>query len=492
MEMDIAAGQNPESQPQDPSGARREAVRRALRDGRIVALALSAALNLALLQALLLPRGAPAGHWSLARGLPFALAWSLLALLLVLLFGLAIALAVFRGRQGPWAGYWAELALAGLLAAQPLGCPLCPAPSLTIGDLALPLAGLEVKAFALLLLTSALWRMARPAGHVAIAAGAVGQEADEAKSPRPVRVSRPSAAWILISLLLLSLLPPLTVVQSQPAGPIQPAAPAAAQPELGVERIIEQVNPPAGFELPVSMGAIGPALVQAGAIDLERMQRLYAERGQPLSADQIRMLTEGEEGNLVISQANAPFLLNVLWALGLVTKNPILDEGPMMAYSEGDITRFASTGGWTLGAKPVAELYSSTPILRLTPEQQARLERVASAVYRPCCNNPTAFPDCNHGMAMLGLLEMMAAADASEAEMFAAAKMANAFWFPQQAMEVAIYFQAVEGIDFAAVDPRAAVGAEMASASGFRGLRTWLGERGLLGEGRQGGGSCGV
>jgi hypothetical protein len=66
----------------------------------------------------------------------------------------------------------------------------------------------------------------------------------------------------------------------------------------------------------------------------------------------------------------------------------------MMQYSEGEIGRFASTGGWTIGAKPATALYSSTPIITLTPEQQARLEEIASAVYRPCCDNHTAFPAC--------------------------------------------------------------------------------------------------
>ena len=76
---------------------------------------------------------------------------------------------------------------------------------------------------------------------------------------------------------------------------------------------------------------------------------------------------------------------------------------------------FASTGGWTLGVKKATELYASTKIMSLTDEQQARLLEVASQVYRPCCNNPTHFPDCNHGMAMLGLLELMASQDASTA-----------------------------------------------------------------------------
>ena len=67
------------------------------------------------------------------------------------------------------------------------------------------------------------------------------------------------------------------------------------------------------------------------------------------------------------------------------------------------------------------ELYSSAAIAQLTAEQQARLEEVAKGAFRPCCGNGTHFPDCNHGMALLGLLELMASQDASVDEMFLAA-----------------------------------------------------------------------
>ena len=42
---------------------------------------------------------------------------------------------------------------------------------------------------------------------------------------------------------------------------------------------------------------------------------------------------------------------------------------------------------------------------------------------------------------MLGILEMMASQNATADEMFAAAKYINAYWFPDQALEAAIYLQ---------------------------------------------------
>ena len=80
----------------------------------------------------------------------------------------------------------------------------------------------------------------------------------------------------------------------------------------------------------------------------------------------------------------------------------------MVQSSNGHFEKFSSTGGWTLAAKPITELYASLDLIPLTAEEQKMVEEVAAAVYRSCCNNSTFFPDCNHSMAMLGLLELMA------------------------------------------------------------------------------------
>lgn len=92
----------------------------------------------------------------------------------------------------------------------------------------------------------------------------------------------------------------------------------------------------------------------------------------------------------------------------MVNKNAILADGPVVEESNGHFEKFASTGGWTLAAKPMTKLYATLDLIPLTVEQQKMVEEVAAAVYRPCCNNSPLFPDCNHRMAMLGLLELMA------------------------------------------------------------------------------------
>lgn len=254
----------------------------------------------------------------------------------------------------------------------------------------------------------------------------------------------------------------------------------------------EQVNPPEGFTLATRYGDVGPQLLSAGAIDQGRFVEIYEQANRPLSAVQLEILEQGSESQVVLNKQNAYFLLNFFWALGLANHNDILTEGPMMQNGEEQVGRFASTGGWTLGAKPAMELYAATPILTLSAAQQQRLAAVAMNVYRPCCNNPTHFPDCNHGMAMLGLLELMASQDASIEEMYAAAKYANAFWYPSQSLELAQFFKSTQNSDFADVDNQELVSADYSSGSGFKAVHQWLADSGLLPGTTGSGSSCGV
>ncbi len=256
--------------------------------------------------------------------------------------------------------------------------------------------------------------------------------------------------------------------------------------------LIDEINPPDGYKIPATFGTVGPQLLAAGGIDYEQFVQLYQQAGRPLSEQQLALLTNGSNDQIIINRDNAQFLLNFFWALGLTNQNPVLTEGPMVENSQGQIGDFASTGGWTIGARPATELYASTPIISLTEAQQVRLVEVASAVYRPCCNNPTHFPDCNHGMAMLGLLELMASQDASVDAMFEAAKYVNAFWYPQQMLEIATLFQATQNVGFAQADARQVVGAAVSSGSGFQSVHQWLAANGLLEQAPNSGGSCGV
>jgi len=270
------------------------------------------------------------------------------------------------------------------------------------------------------------------------------------------------------------------------------ATPTLRDNSLPTAAPTRRVNLPEAYALPIKLGKIGPQLVAAGAVDYDRFVQRYQQAGQPLPEKQLKIMSQGSDDPVTIDKENAYFLLNFFWALGLTNRNPILTQGPMMQGGRDQIGTFASTGGWTLASKPVAELYASTPIITLTAEQQAGLEEVAARVFRPCCNNPTTFPDCNHGMAMLGLLELMAAQGATTDEMFTAAKYVNAFWFPQQTLELATFFKATKGLDFAQVDAGQVVGPDFSSAAGSQAAHQWLADNGLLEPTPGNGNRCGV
>lgn len=325
----------------------------------------------------------------------------------------------------------------------------------------------------------------------------VAEEAnpEAAGLPEPARKGRPPGGraparyWALLTLLafLGGLAGGYFLGERGQAGRAHDA-PAAKD----LEELARQVNPPEGYALPARFGEIGPRLLEAGALDYAAFAEIYRQAGQPLSEAQQAILTEGSGEPVVFDRRNAYFLLNFFWAFGLANANPILTEGPMMQYGKEGVTRFASTGGWSVAARPIAELYAGAAIVTLSAEQQERLEEVASSVYRPCCNNPTHFPDCNHGMAMLGLLELMASQDFGEEAMFEAAKYANAFWYPNQMVKLAAFFKASREQDFSEVDPRQLLGPNYSSQAGFRQVNDWLAANGLLEPGPGGGSSCGV
>lgn len=254
-----------------------------------------------------------------------------------------------------------------------------------------------------------------------------------------------------------------------------------------------QVVPAEGVTFHGTWQNIGPRLVASGAIDLEKFEYLYASSGRSLTEEQIAFFTRGSNETIRITPKNADFILNILWALGLVNKNNIFDEGPMSQYiAKGRAGVFASTDGWLLGAKSGEELLNSADIINLTPAQQVVVEKIAMNSYRPCCNNPAGFPDCNHGAAALGLVELLASQGATEEQVAAAIKAANSMWFPQQYLELAIYFNATKGIDWNDVDPEMVIGKNYSSISGWLHIHNELKEMGLLPETKGGGGSCGI
>ena len=141
----------------------------------------------------------------------------------------------------------------------------------------------------------------------------------------------------------------------------------------------------------------------------------------------------------------------------------------MMNPAYGGAGNFASTGGWTIAKGNAMEHYSKHKFFDLTSEQQALVDKVSRGIYRPCCGNPTSFPDCNHGMAMLGLLELMASQGVSEQDMWKTALVVNSYWFPDTYLTIATYMKD-KGIDWKDVNPQEILGINYSSAQGYKNI----------------------
>jgi hypothetical protein len=289
--------------------------------------------------------------------------------------------------------------------------------------------------------------------------------------------------WVVIGLVIISLL-------GMEIGYLRRERQMAPVDQQEIVDMYARIHPADGYALPISYGNLGPQLMENGVIGYDAFASIYQNAGTPLSSEQIEILQQGSDEKIVINSQNAHFLLNVFWAVGLANQNPILTEGAMVQPDNGQLEDFASTGGWTLATRPVTEVYASLNLIPLTAQQQKRVEEVAAGVYRPCCNNPTIFPDCNHGMAMLGVLELMASQGAGVKEMFEAAKYINAYWFPQQTLETAIYLGQNQNMTFAETDPRLVVSKELSSASGAGRVHGELQSKGLLPQVADQGESC--
>lgn len=228
----------------------------------------------------------------------------------------------------------------------------------------------------------------------------------------------------------------------------------------------EEVTPKNGVQMRISLGDAIPKLVEAGVIDVEKFEALYKRRGG-LSEEQKLLLTQPSAAPIRITHENALFLVNLLWPLGLANKTQVLSDSP--AAAPDTVSRLASTAGWTLGKNPDgASYYNSVSIVPLTTEQEALVQRVAERIFRPCCNNPTSFPDCNHGAALLGMLELGAYQGLSEEELFSDALALNSFWFPDHYLKMALLFQAANATDWNSVDPKIALSSSFSSGRGFR------------------------
>lgn len=256
-------------------------------------------------------------------------------------------------------------------------------------------------------------------------------------------------------------------------------------PEQLVQILKQQVLPQNGYTTSLKWKDLGKKLVEIGAIDKAKFEESVS--GDADGPDHMKYLDGSSEDRISISEKNSHFIVNFFWALGLANKSKVLDEG-LMKTGQTPTANFASTGGWTLAAKPVMEIYSSAEIIPLSSEQQDLVKRIADNVFRPCCGNPTSFPDCNHGMAALGYIEWAIYNGVPENQIYKDLLAFNSFWFPQNYVEMAVYFDK-QGTKWQNVDPKLALGRDYSSAQGAVRIKQSI--QGVPGIQSQGGG-CGA
>lgn len=250
--------------------------------------------------------------------------------------------------------------------------------------------------------------------------------------------------------------------------------------------IKQAVLPADGVVLPIIWGDLGKRMIADGVIDETKFRALF-EGG--LTNQEEQMLSGNIDQPITLTQENSRFILDMLWAFGLANKNDILENGEMTSEKYGgDPSKFASTGGWSLAKGAGPDHYSQYQYITLSAQQQALVDEVSKGIYRPCCGNSTHFPDCNHGMAMLGLLELMAKNGASEQQMYDIALKVNSFWFPQTYIDLATYFQE-QGQTWDQVDAKLVLSAAYSSARGYQQTRQQIKS---LPKPQQGGGGCGA
>lgn len=297
------------------------------------------------------------------------------------------------------------------------------------------------------------------------------------------------ATGVLVTILFVKLIPTLATNVKGLSLPFTPKPTPTIDPAKQQEAILKEILP-AQIDLGVSFSDTIVKMIKEGAIDKEKFEKLYEGRGG-LSADEKKLLKEPTNNKIVVTQANSGFILNLLWPLGIANKTNVLADGPMGTQYKKDVGNFASTGGWTVGKISGGDMFNRFSILPLTSEQEKLVTEIAQNIYRPCCGNSTYFPDCNHGAAMLGFIELAVSAGMPKDEIYKKALILNSYWFPQTYADLDVYFKAKKGISWDKVDPKEVLGANYSSGQGYQAINKELQTEGLLPK-VSGGGGCGV
>lgn len=435
----------------------------------------------------------------------------------IVLFGVNVSLFVYRSRKfglprlnfrkGENISGQAATGLGSLIGVFASACPVCGSTLLSAigiagGLTAFPLGGLELKAVSLGLLVLPIWLTVRDVKRKE-------GECQEGICPPPSDHSfrEKDKPWLqsTLALIFIFVFVGFNMLKTDPAvarllpreskGIVNPgdnqtftANVSATGNEL-VDEVNAAVLPERGFQSRIYFGESVVKLIEAGAIDRSKFEALYESRGG-LPKEVRELLDRSSAKPILLTRETANYYINLLWPLGLANFMETNKNSPVNGKS---LFNFASTGGWDLGKEKNGGAYfNKFKIIPLTSAQEQLATRIAENTFRPCCGNSTFFQDCNHGSALLGLLELGAAQGLTEDELFREALAFNSFWFPHNYIQTALYFKAVKGIDWENVDPRVVMSKDYSSGGGwYENVQKELAARNLIPE-VKGGASCGV
>lgn len=407
----------------------------------------------------------------------------------VVLFGVNISLLVYRWRKfGPprIKGQAGGTGLGSLVGVAASACPVCGSTILATvgiagGLAAFPLGGLELKALSLGLLVLPIWLIRKDLKKL---------ESDCANgicpAPRNPSFKEKDKPWLvgLAVLMAVLLFVSWNLLKSEPVF-TRLISSSTASKNIGIvnlkenqlnevslaptnnrvfDSVVAFVLPEEGFQSQVVLGDSIVKLVENGVIDKAKFENIYKGRGG-LPTKLRDVLRAASDEPILLTRSNANYYVNLIWPLGLANYMRSNESSPVRGQS---LFNFASTGGWNLGReKNGGSYFNKFKIVVLTLEQEASVKKIAQNSYRPCCNNSTFFQDCNHGSALLGLLELGAAQGLSEDQLYKEALAFNSFWFPRNYVETALFFKIRKGLDWSSVDPREALGYNFSSLSGW-------------------------
>lgn len=421
-------------------------------------------------------------------GSPFYF-WTYILLTLgaIFLFGTNVTLLVYQWRKYglPKIRKQTFTGVGSLIGIGASACPICGSTLLSaigiVGGLAsFPLGGLELKALSFGLVLLPVLLTLKELKRLKLCNDAT------CPAPRDASFEDKDGSWfvalvvIVASLLFVS----WDMLKSEPvfAKLVVSTSPphdegAPINDELFNE-VAEKVLPKQGFQSKISLSDSVVQLVSYGVIDPEKF------KGQE------EVLTKPTDKKILLTRENAHYHVNLLWPLGLANYMSSNKSSPVNGKS---LFNFASTGGWTLGKEKNGGAYfNKFKIVELTPEQESLVTKIAKNTYRPCCNNSTFFQDCNHGSALLGLLQLGVSQGLSEDELYREALTFNSFWFPDNYLQTALYFKVTKNIEWENVSPQEVMGKDFSSISGWsKNIHEKIKQLGILPQ-KEGGASCGV